>query len=279
MSPHESLLQESQEKLSQVLKPYQQETSHRLKMVELVRECIQSIEKDDYFRLDELLTGNTGKVLQEESDFEECQLVFKQLLEYAEEKVDQYRIEFIDDMKSLSAEASLPIEVDFPRFSVLKGIDGVVDFAGRTTTINDKKLKSIDPKKVVAFALKFKKRLYDRTFDPQRFIDDLFSSYSKILAISGSTLGELIPIKQFYLEYVISQQSKQFYMDMDKGKFKGYNIEQFTVDLWCYFQAGTGGTSEGCSLALRPGRNNSLWLIDSDGEKRQITSISFQKSR
>jgi hypothetical protein len=55
-------------------------------------------------------------------------------------------------------------------------------------------------------------------------------------------------------------------------------LDQFAVDIWRYFQAGTGGTSKGYALQLRPGRNNSLWLIDSDGEKRQITGISFQKA-
>jgi hypothetical protein len=54
-------------------------------------------------------------------------------------------------------------------------------------------------------------------------------------------------------------------------------VDQFAVELWRYFQAGTGGTSEGYALQLRAGRSNSLWLIDSDGEKRQITGISFQK--
>jgi hypothetical protein len=51
------------------------------------------------------------------------------------------------------------------------------------------------------------------------------------------------------------------------------------VDIWRYFQAETGGTSRGHALLLRPGRNNSLWLIDSEGEKRQITGISFQKGK
>jgi hypothetical protein len=72
-------------------------------------------------------------------------------------------------------------------------------------------------------------------------------------------------------------QSKAFFQDMAKGKFRGYSVEQFAVDIWRCFEAGTGGTSEGYLLLLRPGRNNSLWLIDSQGEKRQITGISFQK--
>ncbi|MCI5129750.1 MAG: hypothetical protein D3907_14980, partial [Candidatus Electrothrix sp. AUS3] len=89
--------------------------------------------------------------------------------------------------------------------------------------------------------------------------------------------GHPVGIQQFYLEYVISLQSKAFFINMDKSKFRGYSLDQFSVDLWRYFAAGIGGTSNGMMLQLRPGRNNSLWLIDSDGERRQITGISFQE--
>jgi hypothetical protein len=64
---------------------------------------------------------------------------------------------------------------------------------------------------------------------------------------------------------------------MDKAKFKGYSLDQFSVNLWRYFQAGIGGTSDGHVLQLTPGRNYSLWLLDSSGERRQITGISFQE--
>ena len=58
---------------------------------------------------------------------------------------------------------------------------------------------------------------------------------------------------------------------------RGYSVDEFAVDLWRYFSSGTGGTSDGLLLQLRPGRNRSLWLLDSDGERRQITGISFQQ--
>jgi len=75
----------------------------------------------------------------------------------------------------------------------------------------------------------------------------------------------------------MSLQSKAFFQDMEKGKFRGYSLDQFGVDLWRYFQAGIGGTSEGYALQLRAGRNNAMWLIDSDGQRRQFTAISFQE--
>jgi len=87
--------------------------------------------------------------------------------------------------------------------------------------------------------------------------------------------GNPVPIQRFYLKYVISLQSKTFFTNMDKTKFRGYSLEQFGVDLWRYFEAGIGGASNGKKLRLDPGRNYSLWLIDSNGERQQISGISF----
>ncbi len=39
------------------------------------------------------------------------------------------------------------------------------------------------------------------------------------------------------------------------------------------------GTSKGYELQLSPGRNKSLWLMDSLGEARQITGISFHRNQ
>ncbi len=66
---------------------------------------------------------------------------------------------------------------------------------------------------------------------------------------------------------------------MDKTKFRGYSLEQFGVDIWRYFEAGIGGTSNGNVLQLTPGRNYSLWLIDGNGEQKQTTGISFLETR
>ncbi|MCZ6631875.1 MAG: hypothetical protein O7G87_00590, partial [bacterium] len=113
-------------------------------------------------------------------------------------------------------------------------------------------------------------------YDPQAFIDRLYKVYTDMLKKDKGSPGATVPIQQFYLEYVISLQSKSFFQDMDKGKFRGYSLDQFAVDLWRYFQAATGGTSDGYALHVGSGRNRALWLIDSDGERRQITTISFQ---
>jgi hypothetical protein len=64
---------------------------------------------------------------------------------------------------------------------------------------------------------------------------------------------------------------------MAKGKFRGYDADQFAVDFWRYFSSGVTATSNGHILRLSPGRNNALWLIDTSGERRRISGLSFQR--
>ena len=165
--------------------------------------------------------------------------------------------------------------MDFPKFSVLKGIDGEIDFADRCTRINKKMLKSIDPRRILTAVQKWKQQLYDKPYDPVKFIDSICGVYLQIIEKENLPKGRSIPIQSFYLAYVISLQSKTFFQNMDKSKFKGYSLEQFSVDLWRYYEAGIAGSSQGYTMQLAPGRNKSLWLLDSQGELRQFTGISF----
>ncbi len=275
----EGFLTEVQEDLAELLKPYQQELSRREKMAEFVKRCIQFAGRDDFLQLDDLLKTSTVEEVEAEEGLAGCREIFDRLRSYADDKVERYRLEFINDLTQRAREAGLEIEIDFPRFSVLKGIDGTVDFSGRRTVINKKTLKSIDPRRIVSMLSRIKRNLYDSPFNAQAFIDSLHRTYSEILKKENWAPGHPVPIQRFYFDHVLSLQSKAFFQDMEKGRFRGYSLDQFAVDIWRYFQAGTGGTSEGLALQLRPGRNNSLWLIDSDGERRQITTISFQEHK
>jgi hypothetical protein len=64
---------------------------------------------------------------------------------------------------------------------------------------------------------------------------------------------------------------------MAKGRFREYDADQFAVDCWRYFSSDVSSTADGYVLRLAGGRNNALWLIDQEGEKRRITTISFQR--
>lgn len=277
MADREEFLEQMQEKLTDVVRPYQQQQNRRQRMADFVKQCVRCTGRNDFFQLDELLKSKMAQDVEDEAGLKDGAEFLAQLRTYADEQVERYRIQFIEDLGILAREAELPIEIDFPRIEVLKGIEGEVDFAQRKTVINKKTLKSVDPKRIITALRRVKQQLYDRPYDPQVFIDRLYEIYAEIVKKEAREMGYPVAMQQLYLEYVLSLQSRAFFQDMDKGRFRGYSLDQFAVDMWRYFQAETGGTSEGYAVQLRPGRNKALWLIDSDGERRQITTIAFQE--
>lgn len=269
-------MEQSKEQLQEIIKPYQQEQSRRQKKSDFLQKCVRCIEKDDFFQLDELLKSRQADEILEDDHFHSCGPIFNQLRTFAETQIDQYRVNFKGTLLELSQQAGLPLEVDFPRFSVLKGIEGMLDFSKRNTKINEMTLKSLDPKRIVSTTLKLKRKLYDAPFNPQEFIDSLLQCYEEIIQKLGLRMGEAVPILQLYQDYVWSLQSKTFFQNMDKGKFKGYSIEQFSVDFWRFFESKVSAKG-GFRIKLSPGRGKSCWLIDYDGQKRLISQASFLK--
>ena len=266
------------DQLQEIIKPYQQEQNRRQKRFDFLKKCVQCIEKNDFFQLDELLRSKQANDVLEDSHFKSCDSIFNQLRQFAETQVDNYRVKFKSALLELAQEVGLPLEVDFPRFSVLKGIDGELDFATRSTAINQITLKSMDPKRIISTAVKLKRALYDSPFEPQTFINAILQCYKEILKRENRSATDVVPIQQLYAEYVWSLQSKAFFQNMDKGKFKGYSLEQFAVDLWRFFESDVQTAEGGYRIRLNSGRGKSFWLIDQEGEKRQITHALFVKN-
>ena len=275
---NDTFLDEVQDSLKQIVQPFQKELNKQQKKADFIKQCIRFADRDDFIKLDEALKTKLSEEIKTDNDLKKCASVFESLKTYADQKVEKYRIQVIEDLEWRCREADLEIDIDFPRFTSLKGIKGEIDFNGRKTIINKKTLNSIDPRRIVTRIGQLKRQLYDKPYDPQKFIDSLYQVYTDMLKKEKFAAGHIIPIQKFYLEYVISLQPKTFFTNMDKAKFKGYSLEQFSVDLWRYFDARIGGTSKGYTLQLDPGRSFALWLIDSYGENRRYTGICFQKN-
>lgn len=271
-------IEDVKNQLQEMIKPFQYEQNLRQKKSDFLKKCVRSIEKGDFFQLDELLKSKLAKDILEDSHFRGCDSIFCELQKFADIQVDNYRLEFKGALLQLAEEAGLPLEIDIPRFSVLKGIEGKLDFPNRKTVINQITLKTIDPKRIISSALKIKRKLYDIVFEPQEFIDSLLQCYKEILKETDQGMGSTVPIRKLYSDYVWSLQSKSFFQNMDKGKFKGYSIDQFSVDLWRFFKSDISAAEGGYCIRLNSGRGKSFWLIDQDGEKRQITNASFVKN-
>ena len=185
--------EEFKSQLKEIVKPFQQEQKRQQKKSDFIEKCIQCIEKNDFFQLDDLLKSKQVDELLEDSYFEGCEPIFASLRASTDKQIDHYRLEFKQGLMAAAEKAGLPMKVDLPRFFVLKGIEGEMHFATRTTTINQTTLKSIDPKKIVAKALDLKKKLYDSVFEPQKFINGLLECYQEIIRKEKQVQAMLCP--------------------------------------------------------------------------------------
>jgi hypothetical protein len=273
----EDFLQAQQARLTEMLRPYQREVNRRQGIADFVNRCLRSASRDDFFQLYELLSSRTSREVEAEPGWEDAKEVFDRLRADATQKVERYQLSFLEDFTRLVEEAGLPLENDFPRLRLLKGIELEVAFAEKRTLLNGKPLQTVDPTRLIRAVVALKRHLYDRPFDPQGFIDGLFAVYQQVNQSAGRGDGDTAPIQTIYMEYTLSLQPRSFFQDMAKGKFRGYDADQFAVDFWRYFSSDVAATSDNYILRLSPGRNNALWLIDASGERRRISGLSFQR--
>ena len=270
----DSFLQEQQTRLTEMLRPYQRELTRRQRLADFLNACIRSVGRDDFFELYELLQSRACSEMEAEAGCEEARDIFHGLRDDATRKVERSQLSFQEDFTRLAQEAGLPVANDFPRLRLLQGIELEVEFTQKRTLINGKPFKTVDPQRILRAVLALKRRLYDRPFEPQGFIDGLYTVYHKV---THGAEGDAAPIQTMYIEYTMSLQPRGFFQDMARGKFREYDADQFAVDFWRYFTSDVSATSDGHALRLTPGRNNAMWLIDTSGERRRITSLSFQR--
>jgi hypothetical protein len=274
---NEEFLQTQQTELNEILRPYQREVNRQQRLADFVNRCIRSAGRDDFFQLYDLLNSRTATDVENEAGYEGAREVFARLRADATKKVERYQVQFLEDFTKLVQDAGLPLENNFPRLRLLQGIELEVKFQEKQTVINGKALKTVDPERIMRAVTQLRRRLYDRPFDPQGFIDGLFTAYKKVNQVEGRRIGDPASTQSVYVEYTLSLQPRSFFQDMAKGRFREYDADQFAVDCWRYFSSDVSSTSDGYVLRLGGGRGIALWLIDQEGEKRRITTVSFQR--
>ncbi len=272
---NETFLQEQQDQMNGMLRPYQGELRRRERLADFVNKCIRSAGRDDFFQLDELLSSRMAADVESEAGYEGIQEVFERLREDTARKVERYQVQFLEDFTQLVEEAELPLENNFPRLTLLKGIDLEVKFNEKKVELNSKVLKTVDPQRIIRAVLQLKRRLYDRPFDPQDFIDRLYAACEKVIAVEGGNIGVGVSLPQVYREYTWSLQAQSFFQNMAKGRFREYDADQLAVDFWRYFSSDVASTSKGYVPRLSTGRGAGMWVVDQLGEKRRYSLLSF----
>src|SRR5256886_1235684 len=203
----DSFPQEQQSRLHEMLRPYQRELTRRQRLADFVNACIRSVGRDDFFTLYELLQSRACSEVEAEPGCEEARDIFHSLRADATRKVERSQLSFQEDFTRLAQEAGLPVENNFPRLRLLQGIELEVEFAQKRALINGKPLKTVDPQRIMRAVLALKRRLYDRPFEPQGFIDGLYKVYHRV---TRGVDGDPAPIQTMYVDYTMSLQPRSF---------------------------------------------------------------------
>jgi hypothetical protein len=272
---NETFLQEQQDQMTGMLRPYQSELRRRERLADFVNKCIRSAGRDDFFALDELLSSRMAAEVEAETGYEGIREVFERLREDTARKVDHYRVQFLEDFSRLVEEAELPLDNRFPRLTLLKGMELEIQFKEKQAVLNGKVLKTVDPQRIMRAVLQLKRHLYDRPFQPQEFIDRLYAACDRVVATEGGGMGSGVSLPLVYREYTWSIQAQSFFQNMAKGRFREYDADQFAVDFWRYFSSDVSSTSEGRVPRLSTGRSAGMWVVDQLGEKRRYSLLSF----
>jgi hypothetical protein len=272
---NETFLQEQQDQMNGMLRPYQSELRRRERLADFVNKCIRSAGRDDFFQLDELLDSRVAADVEAEPGYEDIREVFERLREDTARQIDRYRVQFLEDFTRLVEEAELPLENNFPRLTLLKGMELEIKFNEKQAMLNSKALKTVDPQRIMRAVLQLKRHLYDRPFNPQDFIDRLYAACQQVVKTDGGSIGGGVSLPLVYREYTWSLQAQGFFQNMAKGRFREYDADQFAVDFWRYFSSDVASTTEGHVPRLSTGRSAGMWVVDQLGEKRRYSLLSF----
>src|SRR5262249_40162311 len=199
----DSCLQKHRARPTDMLRPYQRELTRRQRLADFVNACIRSVGRDDFFTLYELLQSRACSEVEAEPGCEEARDIFSGLRADATRKVERSQLSFQEDFTRLAHEAGLPVEDNFPRLRLLQGIELEVELAQKRTLINGRPLKPVDPQRIMRAVLALKRRLYDRPFEPQGFINGLYTVYHKV---THGAEGHAAPIQTIYIEFTMSLQ-------------------------------------------------------------------------
>ena len=124
----ETILQTSINQLNAIVRPYQQEVRVLQQKADFIKKCVALVGKENFIELEKHLHDKMAVKIQEDERLQACKSPFAALGAYAFKEVEQYRLEFKDELERLAVQAELPLSVDLPRIFSLKGIEGTVDF-------------------------------------------------------------------------------------------------------------------------------------------------------
>lgn len=245
---------------------------------EEVRKMLPDAERRPFELLARL--GSLPTVTPEQAD------TVKTLRTWAEEKAQEQRARYTEQLR-----AALPAddingqltEGYWIRRMIRVEIDDQKYRATVGTRFNSRRLTGDISVDAVAEAVRVElQRLFDRPFDPEQFLGDLFRAYELALTSEGrpGRHGEPVSIFTVHKFLVFSRQSDRTFHSVQPSHFRPYLPDEFAVDLGRLLEAGSTRL-DGLSLHLHPVRNpkEALFVVNfATGTGQNYGLLSFMPS-
>lgn len=104
------------DQLQEIVKPYQQEQNRRQKKADFLKTCVKSIEKNDFFQLDELLNGKLAEEILKDPYFSFCHSLFNQIQEFSDNQIKNYQVQY---KKTLLQMSEIKVFLDLRGFVII----------------------------------------------------------------------------------------------------------------------------------------------------------------
>jgi hypothetical protein len=115
-----------------------------------------------------------------------------------------------------------------------------------------------DPDKVAGAAKDIYQRLFRRPFEARQFSQSLVDGFTR----AGGRSGESILLIDVHRQIFLARQPADFFKDMSAKKLIEYRLDEFSVDLARFLEAGAAERPGGRRLTLELGRDGIVVFSD-----------------
>lgn len=221
------------------------------------------------------------RLLQDDINFfypQESDLL-KKYQQHLNDEFRKYKLSFQTVLKQKCEEKKLiPIDGDILKGFKIKGLIEInVDFNKGFSTIGTRqktiKINSLEVKEILSKTLQTYKRLYERKFDPAKFVEELYTAH---IEVSKNKPDETVRIRDVQKAMWTARQKESFWMTFNNEKLLDYPTDEFSADLSKLITNKDIQTKSGFRLMLSEGADGVV-VYDSVGNFKTFKFISFKK--